>query len=57
MHVHIQSGKGEAKFWIEPRVEVASSQGFSRPEVAKIHRLVEKRRDEIRQAWERHFAT
>ena len=57
MHVHIQSGKGEAKFWIEPKVELASSQGLSRPEVARIQRLIEERRDEIRKAWERHFAS
>jgi len=30
MHVHVTSGDGEAKFWLEPIVSLASSQGYSK---------------------------
>ncbi|TMG83195.1 MAG: DUF4160 domain-containing protein [Betaproteobacteria bacterium] len=28
MHVHVQSAEGEAKFWLEPRIELAQSYGL-----------------------------
>ena len=29
MHVHVHSGDGEAKFWLEPEIELARNLGFS----------------------------
>ena len=29
MHVHVTHADGEAKFWIEPEIEVAMNQGLS----------------------------
>ena len=28
MHVHVMSNKGEAKFWLEPQLELAMNYGF-----------------------------
>ncbi|TDT41793.1 uncharacterized protein DUF4160 [Halospina denitrificans] len=28
-HVHVISGGGEAKFWIEPDIELANNHGYS----------------------------
>lgn len=30
MHVHVQGQNGEAKFWLEPVIEVAQHTGLSR---------------------------
>lgn len=29
MHVHVQSSVGEAKFWLEPEIELAQNYGLS----------------------------
>jgi hypothetical protein len=29
LHIHVQSPDGEAKFWIEPKIELARSHGLS----------------------------
>ena len=31
MHVHIHCGDGEAKFWLEPQIELARNYRLSRP--------------------------
>ncbi len=55
MHVHIQSGKGEAKFWLEPEVALAQSHGLSPKELRKLRTVVEDKRDEIEKKWRKHF--
>ena len=55
MHVHVQSPEGEAKFWMEPAIELAANFGLTEREVARIVRILEERQDEVRQAWRRHF--
>lgn len=29
MHIHVSSQDGEAKYWIEPKIEIAQNIGFS----------------------------
>lgn len=55
MHVHVQHADGEAKFWLEPRIEVAENYGLSRRRLAKALQLIEENKDEIRSAWQTHF--
>ena len=57
MHVHVQSAQGEAKFWIDPEIELAANFGVPDHEIAKILNLIRKREDEIREAWNRHFGS
>lgn len=54
-HVHVQGADGEAKIWIEPRIELAASHGLNRRDVARVLLLVEEHEDEIRKAWQAHF--
>lgn len=35
MHVHIYCGNGEAKFWLEPEIELARNHGLSRKQLKK----------------------
>ncbi|MCZ6633345.1 MAG: DUF4160 domain-containing protein [bacterium] len=55
IHVHVFSGNGEAKFWIEPEVALANHYGFSQKELRTIRKIVEERIDEIRDSWQKHF--
>ena len=55
MHVHVQSAQGEAKFWLEPEIELAQVYRLSAQDVQQAERLIEERADEIRRAWKRHF--
>jgi hypothetical protein len=54
-HVHVSSPEGEAKFWIEPEVELVLSKRLSPRQVDEIQSIVKDRRDEIRAAWQEHF--
>ena len=55
MHVHVQHEKGEAKVWLDPKIELAESYGLSRPQVDMALRLIREHEDEIRAAWKVHF--
>lgn len=55
MHVHVQGQNGEAKFWLEPAIELAQHVGFSRYEINEALRLVQEHENEIRSAWRKHF--
>jgi Domain of unknown function (DUF4160) len=55
MHVHVQSADGEAKFWVEPRIELARNHGLSPQDLSRIEGLVEEHAAEIRNAWHDHF--
>jgi uncharacterized protein DUF4160 len=56
-HVHVASTDGEAKFWIEPRIEVAQNYGLSPVKLNAALKLVEEHADEIRNAWAEHFGS
>ena len=55
MHVHIYSGNGEAKFWIEPEIVLATNQGFSQKELRELESVIRERKDEIECSWRKHF--
>ena len=40
--MHVQSQNGEAKFWLEPSIELAQHVGLSRPEINETLRLVQE---------------
>jgi hypothetical protein len=55
MHVHAHHAEGEAKFWIEPAIELARSYGLTRRRVTAALVLIRRHEDEIRAAWQAHF--
>ena len=54
-HVHVVSAEGEAKFWLDPDIELAKSYRFSRAQLKEIEQLIETHYDEIKSAWKKHF--
>ena len=55
MHVHVQSARGEAKFWLEPKIELAQDYGLGPHMVNRALRLIREHDNEIRVAWQTHF--
>ncbi|MBI1849439.1 MAG: DUF4160 domain-containing protein [Planctomycetes bacterium] len=55
MHVHVHHSDGEAKFWLEPGIELAKNYGLSSRRITAARRLIEEHEDEIRSAWQTHF--
>ncbi|MEQ1898595.1 MAG: DUF4160 domain-containing protein [Vicinamibacterales bacterium] len=54
-HVHVQHADGEAKFWIEPAVELHANYGLRPAQLAEAMTLVEEHLHDIRNAWAKHF--
>jgi len=57
MHVHAYCADGEAKFWLEPQIELAQNYGMSGRQVGSAEALVRKHEEEIRAAWRKHFGS
>jgi Domain of unknown function (DUF4160) len=52
MHVHVYCADGEAKYWLEPSVELARSFRLSSQQLTEIRSIVEVHQDELKAAWE-----
>ncbi|MEX0289358.1 MAG: DUF4160 domain-containing protein [Flavobacteriaceae bacterium] len=54
-HIHIYSPDGEAKFWIEPNIELSVNKGLKKTELKEIEKLIEENLNEIISSWNKHF--
>jgi hypothetical protein len=55
IHVHVAHPDGEAKFWLTPEVQLATSVGLNPKQIREAQLLIETRIGEIADAWQRHF--
>ena len=55
-HVHAFCPDGEAKFWLDPVVELARNHGLSQHQLTELQQTVEEKKNEILDAWRKHFA-
>lgn len=55
MHVHVTCNEGEAKFWLEPIVSLATSYGLHEKQLNEIHKLAEKRKNDFIKIWKEYF--
>jgi hypothetical protein len=55
MHVHVVSGEGEAKFWLEPELQLANTCRYNRQQLKEIESLIEEHYHELVSAWQHHF--
>lgn len=55
MHVHVAHPDGEAKFWLEPAIALATQVGLSSQQVKEAERVVRAHEQEILDAWRKHF--
>ena len=54
VHIHVQSAEGEAKFWLEPKIELARNHGLTDQALRRIEKIITERQEEVRDAWDRH---
>ena len=55
MHVHIHCENGEAKFWLQPDIELAKNYRLSRHELKQIEKIIEGHYEQFTTAWKKHF--
>ncbi len=55
MHIHVYCADGEAKFWIFPEIRLARNYRLSKQQINEVMKIIEERRDEIRNNWNKHF--
>lgn len=57
MHIHVHSPEGEAKFWVEPIIELARNYGLDPQDLGRVEKMIEQHEKEIRDAWGSHFGS
>ena len=55
VHIHAYCGDGEAKFWLEPKVELAYNHNLSRKQLREVEDIIAEHYQEIVDAWRDHF--
>ncbi|MGL5034564.1 MAG: DUF4160 domain-containing protein [Microcystaceae cyanobacterium] len=55
MHVHVHYENGEAKFWLEPEIELAKNYKLSRQQLKTVEKIIEAKQNDLRNAWKKHF--
>ncbi len=55
MHVHVYCEDGEAKYWLEPNVELARNYRLSAQQLREIQSIVEVHEDEFKAVWRDFF--
>jgi len=53
MHIHVVCSGGEAKFWLEPEIELARNQKLLRAQLKEIEGIIEVHYDEFKNAWKK----
>jgi Domain of unknown function (DUF4160) len=57
VHVHVTGKGNEAKYWLEPEVSLASSDGFDAKELRELQEVVEQQATLIKERWNEHFGS
>jgi hypothetical protein len=57
IHVHVAHPDGEAKFWLDPQLALATSTGLTEHQLRAAATVVSAHMEEIRHAWKHHFGT
>ena len=54
-HIHVVKAENEAKFWLEPSIELAENYGFNSKEIKKITQILQQYGDEFKQQSAEHI--
>ncbi|MBK8534705.1 MAG: DUF4160 domain-containing protein [Candidatus Competibacteraceae bacterium] len=50
-HIHIRKSGAEAKFWLEPQVQLAQNDGFDAPTLRRIAEMVKNHQTQLQRNW------
>ena len=54
-HIHVIKAENEAKFWLEPVIEIAENYGFNNKEIRNITQIIEQYGDEFKHKFAEHI--
>ena len=54
IHIHIVKAENEAKYWLEPDIELAENFGFSSKELSFIEKILKENGDDFKIKFARH---
>lgn len=54
-HIHVIKAENEAKYWLEPQIELAENYGFSSKDLKKITNILEQYGDEFKYKFTEHI--
>ncbi len=57
MHVHVVSGDGESKFWLEQDIGLAKNYRYIDQQLQEVEKLIEEHKNELISAWQEHFGS
>jgi hypothetical protein len=57
MHIHVICPEGEAKFWLEPEIELARNYKLTGFHLKEINGIIKEHFDEFKNAWAKHSGT
>ncbi|MEO6922701.1 MAG: DUF4160 domain-containing protein [Bryocella sp.] len=55
VHIHVEKGEAEAKFWVLPATSVAYNDGYDARTLRELMRVVGDHTSEIERAWHEYF--
>lgn len=55
LHIHVLCEGKEAKFWLEPEVELAKNTGIPEHRLSEIKKIVEKYADSFKEQFRKHI--
>lgn len=55
-HIHVIKAESEAKFWLEPVIELAENYGFNNKEIKNITQIIEQYGDEFKRKFTEHIS-
>ena len=55
MHIHVIHGTHEAKYWLEPTVELAKNTGIPEHKLSEIKKIVERNADSFKRQFREHI--
>ena len=55
VHIHVERDENEAKFWVNPIVQVAYNDGFDARALRELSGIIEGNRERIERAWNEFF--
>ncbi|KAA6456854.1 DUF4160 domain-containing protein [Acidobacteria bacterium AB60] len=55
VHIHVEKDGCEAKFWLNPAVQLAYNDGYPSRVLRELEGMVRENRDRIERAWNEFF--
>ena len=55
MHIHVIYQSHDAKYWLEPKVELAKNNGIPEHKLNEIKKIVEKYADRFKEQFKQHI--